>query len=666
MYPRRSFTVLTAALFATFPAVAADGDSNTIVVTATRFPDSRFGAPIGARVITDDEIRYSGASNVAEVLNKLGGVMTRQDLYGGSNPSLDLRGFGVTGDENTLVLVDGIRVSENELSAARLSGIPLDAVERIEILPGGAGAVLYGSNATGGVINIITKPGRTDSREANVSVGMGNFGTRDLRGTASVGGERISLNLNAQDYRSDNERKNNHVDEENAEGRLALHLQDTDLALNFGSERNRARLPGARTEAQWQGDPLGTSTPNDFAKTDLWHAGLSLTHRMGDVEFAANLARRDRSTEYFFNPVGSLSADHRHVTTDEFSPRIKWNANLASLANELVAGYDLRHWNFDSKKYDDFGFGFAGPSLETGTQETRGWYVQDSLQVSSSTLLSLGARTELLDIRRDVPYALTMTPANQEDKRRLDAWSIGLKQTLVKGLAAHIRVGTSYRIANIDENRCYAATCDLLKPQTSKDQELGLAWTGTDALASIVMFRSDLNNEIYYNNLLFNNVNLKPTRREGIELAGTWDPLSNLTLSGRYTFTDATFRSGVYSGIDVTGKTVPVVPRQRASLLANWAITGLDRFNIGANYVGRQQYDNDPANRFSKMPSYMTVDTKYSHRLGDATLGLTIKNLFDKKYYSYAIVDSSTNPTTFNVYPDLSRTIMATFEYKFR
>lgn len=649
------------------PAFAAETMGEEILVTASRFPDSRFGAPIGARTVSAAEIADSGAANVAEVLNKLGGVHTRQDIFGGSNPGIDLRGFGVTGDQNTLVLVDGIRLSEGELASARLSGISLDAVDRIEILPGG-GAVLYGSNATGGVINIITRGGRFNSREAKLSASAGTFGTHDLRGSASIGGDAVSLSVNAQDYRSDNERKNNRVEEQNGSGTLALRLADTDLALNFGSERQRARLPGARTATEWVNNPRGTSTPNDFANTDLWFANLSAHHRIGEVELAANLARRDRSSEFFSSdPLGSFSlADQRRVTTDEFSPRLKWQTDVAGLANELVTGYDWRYWDYRSHRHDDFGFGFAGPSLETGTQETSGWYVQDSLQFTTGTTLSLGARRETLDIHRDVPYALTMVATEQSDHRHLDAWSLGVRQRLGMGLAAHARTGTSYRIANIDENRCYSAPCALLKPQTSRDHELGLAWGGRGATASIVAFRSDIEDELYYNNILFTNVNMPPTRRQGIELSGSWTPLATLTLEGRYTWTDATFRSGAFSGVDVSGKTVPVVPRQRATLLATWAATDKDRLHVGVNYVGQQQYDNDPANRFAKMPDYTTVDAKYSHRIGAATLALAINNAFDRKYYSYALVNSSTAPTSYNVYPDRTRTIMATFEYAFR
>lgn len=117
---------------------SAEAMTDEIMVTASRFPDAGLSAPIGARIITARQIADSGASNIAEALNRLGGVHIRQDLFGGTNPGLDLRGFGVTGDQNTLVLVDGVRLSENELLAARLSGIALNSVERIEILPAAA------------------------------------------------------------------------------------------------------------------------------------------------------------------------------------------------------------------------------------------------------------------------------------------------------------------------------------------------------------------------------------------------------------------------------------------------------------------------------------------------------------------------------------------------
>src|SRR5437016_13402688 len=79
-----------------------------------------------------------------------------KDLFGNnaSNTSIDLRGFGATGPQNTLILLDGRRLNDIDLSGVQWSAIPLSSIERIEILRG-TGAVLYGDNASTGVVNIV-------------------------------------------------------------------------------------------------------------------------------------------------------------------------------------------------------------------------------------------------------------------------------------------------------------------------------------------------------------------------------------------------------------------------------------------------------------------------------------------------------------------------------
>ena len=125
-----------------------------VVVSASRLPELLRSAPIGATVITAEQIQRSGVIDANEAVRKLGGVPARTDLQGGRDPRLDLRGFGDTTDQNLVVLVDGIRISENEQATARLSSIPLDRIDRIEVIRGGA-SVLWGEGASAGVINVI-------------------------------------------------------------------------------------------------------------------------------------------------------------------------------------------------------------------------------------------------------------------------------------------------------------------------------------------------------------------------------------------------------------------------------------------------------------------------------------------------------------------------------
>src|SRR5712664_1480853 len=160
-----------------------------VVITATRFPDSKRDLPVGVTVITADDIRKSASSNLGDILAQFGLLQIR-DLAGTQNPQLDLRGFGITGDQNTLVLLDGLRLSESELVSAQLSSIPLESIERIEIVRGG-GAVLYGGGASGGTINIITRRSHPGEVRALALARAGGYGTEEVRGSYGRQGDVV-------------------------------------------------------------------------------------------------------------------------------------------------------------------------------------------------------------------------------------------------------------------------------------------------------------------------------------------------------------------------------------------------------------------------------------------------------------------------------------------
>ena len=170
------------------PAVAV---GPPVTVTATRFDETTARYPVGVSVITARDIERSPASTVPQLLQSLAGIRTR-DLSGSPNVQVDMRGFGIFGDQNTLVLLDGVRISEYEQLTVNWSAIPLASIERIELLRGG-GAVLYGSGATGGTINIITKKPQRNARSAYLGAGVASHDTRELRAGVSLAGETRSL-----------------------------------------------------------------------------------------------------------------------------------------------------------------------------------------------------------------------------------------------------------------------------------------------------------------------------------------------------------------------------------------------------------------------------------------------------------------------------------------
>lgn len=161
-----------------------------IVVTATRISQPIQNLVADISVISAEDIRAAGQSTLAELLQTQPGAEISSNGGPGANASVYLRGANAG---HTLVLVDGMRLGSATTGATALENIPLDQIERIEILRGPA-SHLYGSDAIGGVIQIFTKSGRGAPR-ANFSAGFGSFNTRSLSGGygGEVGNTRFSL-----------------------------------------------------------------------------------------------------------------------------------------------------------------------------------------------------------------------------------------------------------------------------------------------------------------------------------------------------------------------------------------------------------------------------------------------------------------------------------------
>src|SRR5450759_954176 len=178
MYSKSVIAAITLAL-----ATQAFAGEDAVVVTATRFPEKQLEHPVGVTVITREQIANSAAATLPDLLSRYAGINTRNNS-GSPDVSIDMRGFGMSGDQNTLVLLDGQRLNDIELTTVRWSAIPLEAIERVEIQRGG-GAVMYGGGATGGTINIITRSPIAGEKSATVSTSYGSYNTNELRGTVS-------------------------------------------------------------------------------------------------------------------------------------------------------------------------------------------------------------------------------------------------------------------------------------------------------------------------------------------------------------------------------------------------------------------------------------------------------------------------------------------------
>ncbi|MDP2135325.1 MAG: TonB-dependent receptor [Sulfuritalea sp.] len=638
--------MISTAVLASLAASAAD--EAKIVVSGNRFGSAAEQLAGGVSVITAADIARSSATSVPEVLVKLGGVHARNNA-GDTNWQIDLRGFGITGDQNTVILLDGQRINENELATTRLTAIPLSAIERIEILRG-TGAVLYGSGATGGTINIVTRAPGAEGRQFTLGASYGSYDTTDLRAGLEFNAGAVGLMLNANSFSSANYRQNNHVNEDNIEGALRYRDAANELSFRFGTGRQALGLPGARTEAQLSSAPRAATNPNDHSNTETWHAGIGGIHRFGNSELSAELDVRNRQARADFVAFGFVSDTETQRVS--FSPRLRLPHAGPGGASELVLGWDTARWNY--RQTNNFG------GLTIASQDSDALYAQERLRLRAGTLLTVGVRWQH---SFDGTSALNRTS-------KLDAWELGLRQQITERTTAYGRTGTSFRVATVDENVGLAAP---LLPQDSRDSEIGVEFGNGGNSLRAAWFESKLNNEIHFIPFpafgtppFFGgaNTNLSPTRRTGIEFEGHWRPLAAFDVAASFRQTRASFRSGSYGGIDVAGKDVPLVPNRMLNLNAGWRIAAGRQISLTWRHVGEQRHDNDQVNAFRKMPAYDLLDLKYSHAFGSWTWALAVDNLFDKRYYSYAITNSTVAPTSFSAYPELGRRVMLSAELK--
>src|SRR5438552_7609918 len=224
-------------------------------------------------VITAEEIAHSPAQTLQEIIAQVPGVQLTS-LYGGVNglkTSVDLRGFGAFATSNSLVLINGRRLNDIDMAGVDFSTIPRDSIERIEITRGNSGAVLYGDNAVGGVINIVLKNGVGGPPVAiRGEAGVGSFNQRMASVSAATNSGPWSSSFYGNGIKSVGYRVNNALDQRTGVGNVNYTTPGLTAFLTLSGDDQKLGFPGGRLV-----DPSiglnelvtarsGTSTPFDY------------------------------------------------------------------------------------------------------------------------------------------------------------------------------------------------------------------------------------------------------------------------------------------------------------------------------------------------------------------------------------------------------------------
>lgn len=619
--------VSSAACFSVTPVSAQTTEQSlpSITVSGSRFTSSPELAPIGATVITSDQIRETGVGNANEAIRKIGGVYGRASTTGSQDYDLDLRGFGSTSSQNMVVLVDGIRFSENEQSAILLSSIPIESIERIEIIRGGS-SVLYGEGATGGTIQIITKRDNAEKAKGTVLAAVGSFDHRELRSSVVKGWDGFSLDANVGFLRSDNYRENNDIQQNNFSGGMQWGSSAGRIGVRIDVARQDSRFAGPLTIAQFKDDPKQATTPDDYGSYDTDRYTLFAERRIGNMDIAAELSHREKNAKahlVYFGVPFDKDADSR---TTQFSPRVRHTYSSTDWGNELVVGLDFTSWNRSTKSISP---GFI--AREKVSQNANAFYIRDEVHIGKARIAA-GARHEKFDKEA--------REANVYDKTdSLNAWELQASYSPLNNLNMFVKSGKSYRVANADENTLTPTFNSPLEPQTSRDFEFGGSVTNAAHKLTARVFQSRLKDEIFFDRtfgMFGANINLDPTKREGIEIEGSMRLNSAFEVTAVLQHVNAKFSAGPNDG-----KRVPLVPRNTATVRLNWQGGHGQSGDLGLKWVDSQWFGNDIANSCDmQIPSFTTLDGRYAIKVGAWEFAFTGSNLTDRD----AFTNGYTNP----------------------
>jgi iron complex outermembrane receptor protein len=655
-------------------------DLDSMVVTASRLGNVST-LPASISIITADDIKRSPANTLPELLSEQVGVSTNSLFSHGSTATVGLRSFGETATQNTLILLDGRRLNDIDLSSVNYAAIAIDNIERIEITRG-SGGVLYGDGATTGTINIITKDPRDSDNYGLISQSLGSFDHRESNAFFSYANDSFAITGNINSLKDDGYRDNNQFRQDTGQFDLRVPIANAaELYIKAGAYEQDSELPGERrfnpgaNIDELSSNRTGTTNPSDWADeyTEFATVGFSANLNPHDSFIVDAGYRRKRQRAMFFDYDGFNGDAYGETALQTLSltPRLSLNRAFGQHAINWVIGADLYLYQYDSNR-SNFKQNIGQPAHTLAAdQKSFALYSQATIALSDNTDLTTGIRGQKTRLKARDNFDATAPgsafgseAADFNESDRKTSFELGLKHTFTNELSAYGRFGRSTRFGTIDElfelNSGFQQVFSQLKPQVSDDIELGLNYQNQDFEASIALFHQNVENEIHFDANTFQNVNLDDTQHDGIELAVAFDINSDLSIKANYTYLKAEFTDG-----DNKANDIPLIPTNTANIVALASLPANIDGSISFNYVDTTLLANDLGNSFAKkIPAYKTVDLKLSKQIGNIGLALQVNNLFNEQYFNYA-VGSTFTAGVFNAFPLPERTAYLTASYKF-
>jgi len=597
---------------------------NPVTITSTRERSLVSEVPSAVEVVTLRDIARRNLQNVAQAVELLPGVFMKD--YGGIGDQKSLSIRGSTSGQ-ILVLVDGQKLNSAQTGDVDLSGISMESVERIEVVKGGTSA-LYGADAVGGVINIITKT-RPNIYSAGINgkVLAGSFGTRSGEGSATYSGGNLYALLNYKYLTSDGNFEysspySGRIKRVNAD--IESHALFVKGSYLFGQDSlNRILALSTQYYLSKGGSPGTSYQPSSDArkKNENKSYNVSYDQRVGSLFNSVRAQAYLHDFQSWYDSPSSfvpIHSDHHSIAWGtELQGRVVLNAS-----NVLIGGYTFRRDDLTSTNTK------GKPSRQSNSvylqDEFEPFFGKQLLWFKRVIIIPAGRWDSFSDFggRVSPKVGLVMSSGDQ--------WQASLKGNYGRSFRA-----PSFNDLYWPQDPWTRGNPDL-KPESGKDFDVGAMfrhsyWWGLSA--DLTYFRNSVTDLISWqqgNSGLWMPDNIGKSNIQGIETKVALTPWNSFfRIEWNYTYVDAIDQTDTPNE---KGKTLPYRPKHTHNLNIETDYSGLF-IRLSASYVTKRFIS--IANTIA-LPSYTTADAsigwKYSTYGVPFQIQCEVKNLFDLEY----------------------------------
>jgi len=588
----------------------------SVVVISKKIRVKEVDAPFASEIYTKRQIEKSHTKDIYEFLNTQTSVTTIPNIGNNFTQKIDLRGYGLeNGYQNVVISVDGKRLNNIDMVPQLLSAIPIDSIEKIEIIKG-SGSVEYGDGANAGVINIVTK----GYEGASIKTYVGNNGL--LYGSLGLGikKEKFSISGYIDDYKHDGYKviATDGTKDESSNRNMGIKGTFTpieNLTFNLSKIYSKMNInyANALTLDEYEKNPntipqpsWGTSySEQDFTSGVL---GYGLKYQATD-KISIDFQGRDEKKESDFVTYSSKS-DYRYKSYDLKVDYIDENIKSA----------------IGIQKFD----GERKGATSVTTKDNLGYFGKVDYLFTNSTI-SLGIRGESID------YKYLKADVNLKDDEYLQAYDLGYNYKLNNISSLFINFNQSFQAPDID--RFFNAFTDtfngFINPMRVKTLNIGYNNLSYPNKLKVSAFYSDIEDEIYYNGSTWTNTNLDKTEKLGFEVYDKFSFLYNLYATLNYAYVETKIKEDSIN-LGIVGNEIPGVSKHNVKLGLGYNPNHRISLFLSHIYKSKAYAMSDFDQSFEKMDAYNSTDFSASYKYKNFEIFAKINNIFDEKNALFA------------------------------